>query len=72
MVDEELASGIAPNDISEKDNLIEKLREKEESSLSLSTKKTSDRATAEEMRKQAMERIGDTAKRQTMPKVMAT
>ena len=29
----------------------------------LSTKKTSDRATAEEMRKQAMERMGDTAKR---------
>ena len=63
MVDEELASGIAPDDISEKDSLIEELMEKEESSLSLSTKKTSDRATAEEMRKQAMERMGDTAKR---------
>ena len=63
MVDEELASGIAPDDISEKDNLIEELMEKEESFLSLSTKKTSDRATAEEMRKQAMERMGDTAKR---------
>ena len=58
MVDEELAFGIAPDDISEKDNLIEELMEKE-SSLSLSTKKTSDRATAEEMCKQAMERKGD-------------
>ena len=49
--------------MSEKGNLIEELMEKEESSLSLSTKKASDRATAEEMRKQAMERMGDTAKR---------
>ena len=40
--------------LAKKDNLIEELMEKE-SSLSLSTKKTGDRATAEEMRKQAME-----------------
>ena len=42
--------------------------EKEESSISLSTKKTSDRATAEEMRKQPMERMGDTAKRRNNAK----
>ena len=39
MVDKESASGIEPDDISEKDNLIEELMEKEESYLSLSTKK---------------------------------
>ena len=71
MVDEELASGIAPDDISKKDNLIEELMEKE-SSLSLSTKKTGDRATAEEMRKQAWNAWGILPKDETMPKVMAT
>ena len=68
MVDEELASGIAPHDISEKDNLIEELMEKKGSSLSLSTKKTSDKGTAEEMRKQAVESMGDTAKRRNNAK----
>ena len=71
-VDEELASGIAPDDISEKDNLIEELMEKKESSLSLSTKKTSDRATAEEMVNKLWNAWGILPKEETMPKVMAT
>ena len=65
MYEEESASGIEPDDPSEKDILIEELWEKEESSVALVTRKSSDRETVEEMRKPAMETMGGTAKRKT-------
>lgn len=63
---EEAASGIETDDMTEKDVLIEDLCEKEESSIAIITnKKSNDRETAEEVRRQAMERMGSTSKRKS-------
>ena len=63
--EEEKASGIIPDELTEKDLLIEELCEKEESSISNSRKQSSDKEAAEDVRKKAMERMGETTKRKS-------
>ena len=61
---EEAASGIDVDQVSEKDALIEELSAKEDSFVDEScARKSQEREYAEDMRKKAMERIGDTRKR---------
>lgn len=64
MRQEEAASGIQVDELSEKDILIEELIEMESSSTTTSKSiKEKDKETAENMRKMAMERMGETKRR---------
>lgn len=63
---EEAASGIDVEDLSEKEVLIEELAAKEDSFVDdSSARKQKEKDDAEDMRKKAMERMGDTKKRKS-------
>ena len=62
---EELASGIAVDDLTEKEVLIEELIEKEETIGTLPIQQKKDKDAAEDIRKKAMESMGETRKRKS-------
>ena len=69
--EEENASGIAVNDLTEKEALIEELVSREDTatvSEAETASKQHEKETAENMRKKAMETLGETKKRQSKSK----